>query len=88
MTDPKDKLFLDLSDNVELAEHLSRKSVGDVTTLTVTGKVQEVDSKMAVLAVEEVSATTGDDDDYGDKEATEESPASQLFRMDPKPEGL
>jgi hypothetical protein len=79
MTNPKDKVFLDLSDNAELAEHLALKEVGDTCTLTITGTVQEVDAaKLAIIAVEEVSVA---DSGY---DAETESPAMAVF-AEPEP---
>lgn len=70
MTD-SDKVYLDLSDNPDLEEHFSRKEPGDTCKLAITGTLDEVANKIAVLSITKADVMAYDEN--ADPEEADES---------------
>lgn len=92
MTDHKDKIFLDISDNDALQELFSRMEAGDAVTFTkVKCTLDESANKLVTLSITDIQAPktpdAPEDEEAGEdpKEEATETPGQEAAEEDQEP---
>lgn len=81
MNTHSDKITLDLTDNRELSDLLSRRSAGNTVSGRFTATIDEVSERMATLSIDSIQVEGGSEAAKPDPEPKEDdAPAVKVFK--------
>ncbi len=75
-----DKIMLDLSDNRELSELLSRSSVGQTVSFQGTASIDEVSEKLATLSIDTFKVEGPATESQSEEVQEGDEPAVKVFK--------